>query len=117
VFEEVFGASDTLSATIMEYEAALLANDQTRLEKAIHGMDAHDAWQYEIKVKQVLSRLELTDINMPVSSLSGGQRKRVALASMMIHEADLIVLDEPTNHLGLERLNIQQQTFSLQLFP
>lgn len=102
VFEEVFGASDTLSATIMEYEAALLANDQTRLEKAIHGMDAHDAWQYEIKVKQVLSRLELTDINMPVSSLSGGQRKRVALASMMIHEADLIVLDEPTNHLDLE---------------
>lgn len=102
VFEEVFGASDILSSAIMEYEAALLSHDQARLEKAIHEMDSRNAWQYEIKVKQVLTRLDLTEINMPVSALSGGQRKRVALASMMIHDADLIVLDEPTNHLDLE---------------
>jgi ATP-binding cassette subfamily F protein uup len=102
VFEEVFGASDILSSAIMEYEAALLSHDQARLEKAIHEMDSRNAWQYEIKVKQVLTRLDLTEINMSVSALSGGQRKRVALASMMIHDADLIVLDEPTNHLDLE---------------
>jgi ATP-binding cassette subfamily F protein uup len=102
IFQEVFRASEVLSAVIMEYEKALVSNNHKRMESAVHEMDIHNAWQYEQKVKQVLSRLRLPESDRYISTLSGGERKRVALASMMINEADLIVLDEPTNHLDLE---------------
>lgn len=102
IFQEVFRASEILSSVIVEYEAAIAANDHKRVENAVHDMDIHNAWQYEQKVNQVLSRLNLPNSQRQISTLSGGERKRVALASIMINEADLIVLDEPTNHLDLE---------------
>lgn len=102
IFQEVFRASEILSSVIVEYEAAIAANDHKRVENAVHNMDIHNAWQYEQKVNQVLSRLNLPNSQRQISTLSGGERKRVALASIMINEADLIVLDEPTNHLDLE---------------
>ncbi len=102
VFEEVFAASDLLSSTVAEYESALRADDHKRLEKAIHQMDVIDGWKYEQKVKQILSRLNIDNLEQKMGDLSGGQKKRVALAGMMIHEADFIIMDEPTNHLDLE---------------
>lgn len=102
IFQEVFRASEILSSVIVEYEAAIAANDHKRVENAVHDMDIHNAWQYEQKINQVLSRLNLPNSQRQISTLSGGERKRVALASIMINEADLIVLDEPTNHLDLE---------------
>ena len=102
IFQEVFRASEILSSVIVEYEAAIAANDHKRVENAVHEMDIHNAWQYEQKINQVLSRLNLPNSQRQISTLSGGERKRVALASIMINEADLIVLDEPTNHLDLE---------------
>ncbi len=102
IFQEVFRASEALSSVIVEYETAIAANDHKRVENAVHNMDIHNAWQYEQKVNQVLSRLNLPNSQRQISTLSGGERKRVALASIMINEADLIVLDEPTNHLDLE---------------
>lgn len=102
IFQEVFRASEILAKVITEYEAAVATHDHKRVENAVHEMDIHNAWQYEQKVNQVLSRLNLPDSHRQISTLSGGEKKRVALASIMINEADLIVLDEPTNHLDLE---------------
>ncbi|EKD32290.1 MAG: hypothetical protein ACD_77C00134G0001 [uncultured bacterium] len=101
VFEEVFAASDILSSTVAEYESAIVSGDQKRIEKAIHQMDAQDAWQYELKVKQILTQLDIHSLDQSMGELSGGQKKRVAIAGIMIHEADFIILDEPTNHLDL----------------
>lgn len=102
IFQEVFRASGVLSSVIMEYEAAVTSQDHKRIETAIHEMDVNNGWQYEQKISQVLSRLNLSHPQRQISTLSGGERKRVAIASIMINEADLIVLDEPTNHLDLE---------------
>jgi len=101
VFEEVFAASDVLSSTVAEYESAIVSGDQKRIEAAIHQMDAQDAWQYELKVKQILTQLDIHSLDQSMGELSGGQKKRVAIAGIMIHEADFIILDEPTNHLDL----------------
>ena len=101
VFEEVFAASDILSSTVAEYESAIVSGDEKRIEAAIHQMDAQDAWQYELKVKQILTQLDIHSLDQSMGELSGGQKKRVALAGIMIHEADFIILDEPTNHLDL----------------
>ena len=99
VFEEVFAASDILSSTVAEYESAIVSGDEKRIEAAIHQMDAQDAWQYE--VKQILTQLDIHSLDQSMGELSGGQKKRVAIAGIMIHEADFIILDEPTNHLDL----------------
>jgi len=101
VFEEVFAASDILSSTVAEYESAIVSGDEKRIEAAIHQMDAQDAWQYELKVKQILTQLDIHSLDQSMGELSGGQKKRVAIAGIMIHEADFIILDEPTNHLDL----------------
>ncbi|MEA5005126.1 MAG: ABC-F family ATP-binding cassette domain-containing protein [Rikenellaceae bacterium] len=102
VFEEVFASSDELSRTIAEYENAILANNPKRLENAIREMDRTAGWQYELKVKQILTTLSIGNLDQKMSELSGGQRKRVAIAGAMLANAELIVLDEPTNHLDLE---------------
>ncbi len=67
-------------------------------------MDDHKAWDYEVSVKQILFRLKLTDLNAVIGTLSGGQKKRVALAKVLVEESDLLLLDEPTNHLDLDMI-------------
>jgi ATP-binding cassette subfamily F protein uup len=67
-------------------------------------MDDHKAWAYEVAVKQILYKLKLTDLNAIIGTLSGGQKKRVALAKVLVEEADLLILDEPTNHLDLDMI-------------
>lgn len=109
VFDEVYSSSDKLSSTIAEYEEAIISGDQQRIEKAIHAMDVDGAWQYELKIKQILSTLKINNLSAKCSELSGGQRKRIALASMMIHEAEFIIMDEPTNHLDLEIIEILEE--------
>jgi ATP-binding cassette subfamily F protein uup len=67
-------------------------------------MDDHKAWDYEVAVKQILFKLKLTDLNAVIGTLSGGQKKRVALAKVLVENAELLILDEPTNHLDLDMI-------------
>lgn len=102
VFQEVYISSDETSAAVARYEKALLSGTQKELQDAIHDMDHLNGWQYELRIKQILTGLKIDGLNNKMGELSGGQRKRVALAKMMIAESDLILLDEPTNHLDLD---------------
>jgi ATP-binding cassette subfamily F protein uup len=74
------------------------------LQIMIQKMDDHKAWDYEVAVKQILFKLKLTDLNALIGTLSGGQKKRVALAKILVEDADFLILDEPTNHLDLDMI-------------
>jgi ATP-binding cassette subfamily F protein uup len=90
------------------------------LDQAIERMEALKAWDYEVKIKQIMGKLGIHDLEKPVKHLSGGQRKRVAMARVLIEQPDLLIMDEPTNHLDLDTIEwlenliaTQQQTLLL----
>ena len=87
---------------ITRYEAAIEAGDHSQLQHLMEEMDRLQAWDYENRAKQVLTKLKIKNVNQPIKELSGGQKKRVALAAVLIEEPELMILDEPTNHLDLE---------------
>ncbi len=109
VFEEVYTGDSELSKITAKYEIAINNSDTKELEKAIAEMDRVDGWQYELRIKQILSSLKIPDLNQKISQLSGGQKKRVALAKMIINQCNFIVLDEPTNHLDLETIEYLEE--------
>lgn len=92
---------------IREYELLMAAYDeakQTRLDKVMAEMDSLHAWEIESQVKTVLSKLGISDLAARISQLSGGLRRRVQLAQVLLSEADLLLLDEPTNHLDIDTI-------------
>ncbi|MFN8357731.1 MAG: ABC-F family ATP-binding cassette domain-containing protein [Spirosomataceae bacterium] len=110
VFDETLTVVDTLFSgespvlkAIKAYEKALLKSDDS-LTQAMEQMEQLKAWDYEAKVKQILGKLGISDFDKKVSQLSGGQRKRVAMARILIDSPDLLIFDEPTNHLDLETI-------------
>ncbi len=96
---------------ITRYEKALQTGEGD-LQHLMEEMDRLDAWDYENRVKQVLSKLKINDFSQPVNELSGGQKKRVALAAVLIEQPDLMILDEPTNHLDIEMVEWLEEFLS-----
>ena len=113
VFEAIYESENPILLAIRAYEAALLNPDDTNVfQKAFDQMDRMEAWDYEVKVKTILSKLKLDDLKQEVSILSGGQRKRLSLAKILIDQPDFLILDEPTNHLDLEMIEWLQEYLS-----
>jgi ABC transport system ATP-binding/permease protein len=102
VIEQVFASSGEIVNTIREYEEAVTRGDRKRLDELASRMDALQAWDRETRARQILTSLGITEFDRPVGQLSGGQKKRVALARVLIEEPELLILDEPTNHLDLD---------------
>lgn len=102
VMDACMQRSGEKAAVVARYEEALSSNDNDALEELMEEMDRLDAWDYEVRARQVLSKLKINNFFQPVSQLSGGQKKRVALAAVLIEQPDLMILDEPTNHLDIE---------------
>lgn len=105
VIDAVLNAEDERMLAVREYEKALLhpENDEA-YQAAFNKMDSMQAWNLESTIKEVLGKLNLTDLDQKTGTLSGGQRKRVALAKLLVDEPDLLILDEPTNHLDLDMI-------------
>lgn len=102
VFKEVFNSENPTLKLIKTYEQAVKDNDTSALEELIPQMDALAAWDYDTQVKQILSELKVDKYSLRIKELSGGQRKRVGLAKILISNPDFLILDEPTNHLDVE---------------
>lgn len=93
-----------IQQAIANYEQALTSQNPDELSRAMAQMDAVGAWDYEDRLKQTLYQLKITDLNAPISTLSGGQLKRIAIARVILDNPDLIILDEPTNHLDIDAI-------------
>lgn len=105
VLEAVFDTDHPMLLAVKEYERCLLhPENKNDFDAAMEQMELLKAWDYEAQVKQILSRLSITQLEQDVSTLSGGQKKRVALAKLLIDDPDFLILDEPTNHLDLEMI-------------
>lgn len=112
IMDAVYGGDSPIFAAIRSYEQALDAYTQTPLDAAAQDkynraeerMTQLDAWDAETNIKTILTQLHLTDLDQRIGSLSGGQRKRVGLAQVLIESPDLLILDEPTNHLDFDSI-------------
>lgn len=112
ILDAIFSGAQKVFVTIRLYEAALEEYSQNpedegavdRFTRAQAQMDAQDAWTAESEVKTILTQLKITNLNQKISTLSGGQKKRVGFAQILIEAPDLLLLDEPTNHLDLESI-------------
>ena len=115
VMDTLFTGESPANQAIKLYEKSQLhPEDMDLLSNALELMDKYQAWDYESRVKQILGKLGIHDIERKVSELSGGQRKRVAMAKVLIEEPDFMIFDEPTNHLDLETIEWLEQTLSAQ---
>ena len=110
VYDALYGSENPMLSAIKEYESAMLNPENSdTFQTAFEKMDRLDAWDYDVKVKTILSKLKLEELNQEISVLSGGQRKRLSLAKLLIDQPDFLILDEPTNHLDLEMIEWLQE--------
>ena len=115
--ETIFTGDNPILTTIANYEKALKNPEDTEsYQIAFDKMDAANAWDFETRYKQILFKLKLEDLNQKVETLSGGQKKRLALANALLTKPDLLILDEPTNHLDLEMIEWLEQLFAKENF-
>lgn len=110
--ETIFASDNKILQVIRQYEKALEnPDDSEAYQKAFEQMDLHNAWDFETLYKQILFKLKLENLNQKVHLLSGGQKKRLSLATILINKPDLLILDEPTNHLDLEMIEWLESYF------
>ncbi len=105
ISEVLFDADSDQIKAILAYEKAIAnPDDNEKMQQAFEQMDLLNAWDYEVRIKQVLGQLNIHDLEQNVGNLSGGQKKRIALAQVLIDDPDFIILDEPTNHLDIDMI-------------
>ena len=113
VKESVLRADNPILSIIFDYDKALKnPEDQESYQKAFDAMDQAQAWDFETQYKKILFKLKLNDLNAKVGSLSGGQKKRIALCNALLKQPELLILDEPTNHIDLEMIEWLESYFS-----
>ena len=113
VEETIFATDNPILRLIQTYEHALQhPENEDVYQKAFEQMELHNAWDFETQYKQILFKLKLDNLQLKVKNLSGGQKKRLALANVLISKPDLLILDEPTNHLDLEMIEWLEQYFA-----
>jgi ATP-binding cassette subfamily F protein uup len=104
ILEEIFVSDNEKLKTVKEFELAVTENNQAKIAEISSKMDELGAWDIEVEIKQILTELKINLLEHKISELSGGQKKRVALAKVLIDKPDLLILDEPTNHLDLDMI-------------
>ena len=112
IYHQLFWQQQGLYEAVEEYHSALAqsaSGTSQRLEKALAEMDRLDAWNFEQSAKRVLTQLKLTNLNQKMCQLSGGEVKKVAIASMLLSNPDFLIMDEPTNHLDMEVIEFLEE--------
>lgn len=104
ILEAVFDSENQVLNLIKQYEKAIAENKSKEIERLSVHLDEQSLWDYENRISQLLSQLGIHNLNQKVAELSGGQKKRVAIAAMLVDEPDFIILDEPTNHLDIQAI-------------
>ncbi len=115
--ETIFSTDNPILKVIEAYEKSIENPEDTEaFQKAFDAMEAHHAWDFETRYKQILFKLKLEDLSLKVETLSGGQKKRLALANALLNSPDLLIMDEPTNHLDLEMIEWLEALFAKENF-
>jgi ATP-binding cassette subfamily F protein uup len=116
ILDYLFDSENELIKLIHDYEDITTANfaDRKKLDEVVTRMDELQAWGFESGIKEILSRFNITNLHQPIAELSGGMRKKVALAKALVENVDLIILDEPTNHLDVSMIEWLENYLSRQ---
>jgi ATP-binding cassette subfamily F protein uup len=104
ILETVLDSDNEKINAIKAYEEALIFNDDDKVQKWLSKIEDLKAWDIEVRIKEILGKLNINDLSQKIKTLSGGQQKRIALAKMIIDEPDFMIMDEPTNHLDIEMI-------------